>query len=153
MVSSPASPTSREPHELIESETTAFPQVSTVQDRLIAAITGISAGAETRSTSSHSSNGGPPASPGVLGALDFPGPIPRKGEIGSGDSLIHTMRLVAAALCGMATAAQASANPLRGPGEATVAGQALATAMSALEEAAKDVHRHRAIGELMGMAD
>jgi hypothetical protein len=90
---------------------------------------------------------------GVLGALDFSGPIPRKGEIGSGDSLIHTMRLVAAALCGMVTAAQASANPLRGPREAATAGQALAKAMSALEEAAKDVHRHRAMGELMGMTD
>jgi hypothetical protein len=90
---------------------------------------------------------------GVLGALDFPGPIPRKGEVGSGDSLIHTMRLVAAALCGMATAAHASVNTERGPGEATQAGQALAKAMSALEEAAKDVHRHRAIGELMSMAD
>jgi hypothetical protein len=90
---------------------------------------------------------------GVLGALDFPGPIPRKGEVGSGDSLIHTMRLVAAALCGMATAAQASADPLRGPGEAATAGQALAKAMSALQEAAKEVHRHRAVGELMGMAD
>lgn len=90
---------------------------------------------------------------GVLGALDFPGPIPRKGEVGSGDSLIHTMRLVAAALCGMATAAHTSVNPLRGPDDATVAGQALFKAMGALEEAAKDVHRHRAIGELMGMAD
>jgi hypothetical protein len=53
----------------------------------------------------------------------------------------------------MATAAHTSANPLRGPGEATVAGQALFKAMGALEEAAKDIHRHRAIGELMGMTD
>ena len=90
---------------------------------------------------------------GVLGALDFSGPIARQGDIGSGDSLIHTMRLVAAALSGMATAAHTSANPQRGPGEAAAAGQALATAMSALEQAAKDVHRHRAIGELMGMTD
>jgi hypothetical protein len=52
---------------------------------------------------------------GVLGALDFPGAISRKGEIGSGDSLIHTMRLVAAALSGMATAAHTWANPHRGP--------------------------------------
>jgi hypothetical protein len=90
---------------------------------------------------------------GALGALDFAGPIKRQGEVGSGDSLIHTMRLVAAALCGMATAAYTSVNPLRGPDDATVAGQALFKAMGALEEAAKDVHRHRAIGELMGMAD
>jgi hypothetical protein len=74
-------------------------------------------------------------------------------EIGSGDALIHTMRLVAAALCGMATAAHTSANPHRGPGEAAQAGQALAKAMGALEQAATDVHRHRAIGDLMGMTD
>ncbi|MGH3575719.1 MAG: hypothetical protein ACRDS0_32120, partial [Pseudonocardiaceae bacterium] len=90
---------------------------------------------------------------GALGALDFSGPITRQGELGSGDSLIHTMRLVAAALSGMATAAQASANPHRGPGQAALAGQTLAKAMGALEEAAKDVHRHRAVGELMGMTD
>jgi hypothetical protein len=90
---------------------------------------------------------------GVLAALDFPGQIPRKGEVGSGDALIHTMRLVAGALCGMATAAQASANPLRGPGATASAGQALAKAMSILDEAAKDVDRHRAVGELMGMTD
>ncbi len=90
---------------------------------------------------------------GVLGALDFSGPIPRKGELGSGDSLIHTMRLVAAALCGMATAAHTSTNIHRAPGEAATAGQALAKAMGALEEAVKDIPRHRAIGELMGMTD
>jgi hypothetical protein len=53
----------------------------------------------------------------------------------------------------MATAAHASVNPQRGPGEALAAGQALAKAMSLLEQAATDVHRHRAIGELMGMTD
>jgi hypothetical protein len=90
---------------------------------------------------------------GVLGALDFPGAISRKGEIGSGDSLIHTMRLVAAALSGMATAAHTWANPHRGPGEAAQAGQALAKAMGALEQVVEDVHRHRGIGELMGMTD
>ncbi|MGH3817797.1 MAG: hypothetical protein ACRDRE_08560 [Pseudonocardiaceae bacterium] len=90
---------------------------------------------------------------GALGALDFSGPIQRQGELGSGDSLIRTMRLVAAALSGMATAAHASVNPQREPGQDAAAGQALAKAMSALEQAAKDVHRHRAIGELMGMAD
>jgi hypothetical protein len=62
------------------------------------------------------------------------------------------MRLVAAALCGMATAAHTSVNIERGPGEAAQAGHALAKAMGALEEAAKDVHRHRrTISELMGM--
>ncbi|MBV8540649.1 MAG: hypothetical protein JO063_04775 [Pseudonocardiales bacterium] len=91
---------------------------------------------------------------GALGALDFSGPIQRQGELGSGDSLIRTMRLVAAALSGMATtAAHASVDPQRGPGQGAAAGQALAKAMSALEEAAKDVNRHRAIGDLMGMAD
>jgi hypothetical protein len=63
------------------------------------------------------------------------------------------MRLVAAALSGMATAAHTSLNARRGPGEAATAGQALAKAMSALEQAAKDIHRHRAIGELMGLTD
>ena len=90
---------------------------------------------------------------GVLGALDFYGPIARHSEVGSGNSLIHTMRLVAAALSGMATAAHASINPQRGPGEAATAGQALGKAMSALEQAATDIHRHRAISELMGMTD
>ena len=90
---------------------------------------------------------------GVLGALDFAGPVARRGSIGSGDALTRTMRLVAAALSGMATAAQAAANPRRGPGEAATAGEALAKSMSALEEAVKDVHRHRAMGDLMGMAD
>ncbi len=90
---------------------------------------------------------------GVLGALDFDGPFPRKGAIGSGDVLIRTIRLVAAALSGMTSAAQASANPRRGDGDAAVAGQALSRAMDALEEAAKDVHTHRAIGDLMGMTD
>lgn len=89
----------------------------------------------------------------LAGALDFSGPIGRQGELGSGDSLIRTMRLVAAALSGMATAAQASVNPLRGRGESAAAGQALTKAMSALEEAAKDTNRHRAIGELMGLVD
>ena len=40
---------------------------------------------------------------GALGALDFSGPIKRQDEVGSGDSLIRTMRLVAAALSGMAS--------------------------------------------------
>ncbi|MCA1702355.1 MAG: hypothetical protein LC808_03435 [Actinobacteria bacterium] len=90
---------------------------------------------------------------GVLGALDFGGPFPRKGAIGSGDVLIRTIRLVAAALSGMTSAAQASANPRRGSTDAAVAGQALSRAMDALEEAAKDVHTHRAIGDLMRMTD
>jgi hypothetical protein len=90
---------------------------------------------------------------GVLGALDFSGPFPRKGEVGSGDVLIRTIRLVAAALSGMTSAACVSVNRLRGPGEAAVAGQALSKAMSCLEEALKDVHTHRAIGDLMAMTD
>lgn len=63
------------------------------------------------------------------------------------------MRLAAAALSGMATAAHASVNPFRGPGESAVAGQALVKAMSALEEAATDINRHRATGDLMGRVD
>ena len=63
------------------------------------------------------------------------------------------MRLVAAALSGMATAAGKAADPTRGPGEAAEAGQALIKAMAALEEAAKDTDRHRAGGDLMAMTD
>lgn len=89
----------------------------------------------------------------VLTALDFPGPLPRRGDIGSGDVLMRTIRLTAAALAGMTTAAYTALNPHRGDGDAATAGQALSKAMSALEDAAKDVHTHRAIGELMGMTD
>ena len=73
---------------------------------------------------------------GALGALDFPGPIPRNGDVGSGDALIRTIRLVAAALSGMTRAAYSSANPLRAQGDAADSGHILAKAMSALEEAA-----------------
>ena len=90
---------------------------------------------------------------GVLSALDFGGPFPRKGEVGSGDALIRTIRLVGAALSGMTTAAVAAANPRRGDTDAALAGQALSKAMGALEEAAKDIHTHRAMGDLMRLAD
>ena len=90
---------------------------------------------------------------GALSSLDFPGPIKRKGDIGSGDSLIDTMRLVAAALAAIAKAAHTSIDPARGPGAAREAGALLSRAMDALQEAAKDVHRHRAAGDLMGMTD
>jgi len=90
---------------------------------------------------------------GVLSALDFGGPFPRKGEVGSGDALIRTIRLVGAALAGMTTAAVAAANPRRGDTDAALAGQALSKAMGALEEAAKDIHTHRAMGDLMRLAD
>jgi len=90
---------------------------------------------------------------GVLGALDFGGPFPRKGAIGSGDALMRTIRLVAAALSGMTRAALVSANPRRGDGDAAVAGETLSKAMGALEEAAKDIHTHRALGDLMRMTD
>jgi hypothetical protein len=90
---------------------------------------------------------------GVVGALDFGGPFPRKGAIGSGDALMRTIRLVAAALSGMTRAALVAANPRRGDGEAAVAGETLFKAMGALEEAAKDIHTHRAMGDLMRMTD
>jgi hypothetical protein len=90
---------------------------------------------------------------GVVGALDFGGPFPRKGAIGSGDALMRTIRLVAAALSGMTRAALVAANPLRGRREAAVAGETLFKAMGALEEAAKDIHTHRAMGDLMRMTD
>ena len=80
---------------------------------------------------------------GVLGALDFGGPFPRKGEVGSEDMLIRTIRLVAAALSGMTSAACVSVNPRRGPGEAAVAGQALSKAMSCLTQGRPHPPCHR----------
>ncbi|MEU0572876.1 hypothetical protein ABZ297_46795 [Nonomuraea sp. NPDC005983] len=61
--------------------------------------------------------------------------IVRQGEVGSGDALIRAMRLVAAALSGMATAAHTAIDPLRGDGEAADAGQALIKAAAVLQEA------------------
>ena len=90
---------------------------------------------------------------GALNSLDFPGPIKRQGDIGSGDALTRTMRLTAAALAAMAKAAHTSIDPARGPGAARDAGMLLSRAMDALAEAAKDVHRHRAAGDLMGITD
>ena len=66
---------------------------------------------------------------------------------------MRTILLAAAALSGMTRAALVSANPLRDDGDAAVAGQTLSRAMDALEEAAKDIHTHRAIGDLMHIAD
>ncbi|MDQ1492280.1 MAG: hypothetical protein QOD57_3289 [Actinomycetota bacterium] len=90
---------------------------------------------------------------GVLGALDFPGPFPRQGHIGSGDALIRTIRLFAAALSGMTSAAHAAANPWRADTDAALAGHALSEAMDALEEAAKDIPTHRSMGDLMRLTD
>ena len=53
----------------------------------------------------------------------------------------------------MTRAALVAANPRRNDGDAAVAGQTLSRAMEALEEAAKDIHTHRAIGDLMRMTD
>jgi hypothetical protein len=90
---------------------------------------------------------------GVLGALDFPGPIPREGNVGSGDTLMRTIRLTAAALSGMLKAAHAASDPHRQDGELSVAGQGLVKAMAALSAAAKDADLHTATGELMAMGD
>jgi hypothetical protein len=49
----------------------------------------------------------------VLSGLDFGGPFPREGQVGSGDVLVRTIRQVAAALSGMATAKHSAVNPLR----------------------------------------
>ncbi len=53
----------------------------------------------------------------------------------------------------IACQAQTSVDPLRGPGESATTGEALAKSTSALEEAAKDTNRHRAIGDLTGIVD
>lgn len=88
---------------------------------------------------------------GALHSLDFPGPFPREGQVGSGDALIKTMRLTAAALLAMAHAALVVKDPERGDGEAGQAGVLLNRAMDALEKAAGDAPAHRAVGDLLRM--
>ncbi len=89
----------------------------------------------------------------VLSGLDFGGPFPREGQVGSGDVLVRTIRQVAAALAGTATAKHAAINPLRPAGEARDAAQALTKAMTVLEQAAADASLHRNLAELMTMTD
>lgn len=93
---------------------------------------------------------------GALTTLDFGGPsprFPRKGETGSGDVLMGTIRLVAAALTGMTKAAHTAINPLRERGESATAGHLLSRAMTCLEKAHADIHTHRAVADLMRMSD
>jgi hypothetical protein len=90
---------------------------------------------------------------GALQSLDFPGPIPRDGELGSGDTLMRTIRLVAAALAAMTNAAAIALNMERDAGASAESGQLLVRAMDALEEAAKDIPLHRATGDLMRLVD
>ena len=85
----------------------------------------------------------------VLSGLDFGGPLPRQGQVGSGDVLVRTIRTVAAALSAMASAKHAAADPLRGDGVTADAGRALARAMDALAKAAADAPLHRNIGGLI----
>lgn len=87
----------------------------------------------------------------ALNALDFPGPVARKGEVGSGDALIRTMRLAAAALSAMAHAKLVLTDPEREDGAAGQAGILLSRAMDALAEAAKDISTHRFIGDMVRM--
>jgi hypothetical protein len=89
----------------------------------------------------------------VLSGLDFGGPFPRSGRVGSGDVLVRTIRGVTAALSGMASAKHAAVNPLRGDGVADDAGRALSRAMDALEQAAADAPLHRNLADLMRMTD
>jgi hypothetical protein len=89
----------------------------------------------------------------VLSGLDFSGPFAREGQVGSGDVLVRTIRMVAAALSGMASAKHAAVNPAREAGIARDAGRALSRAMDALEQAAEDAPLHRNVGELMQMTD
>lgn len=89
----------------------------------------------------------------VLSGLDFDGRFPREGRVGSGDVLVRTIRQVAAALAGMATAKHAAANPLRPAGESRDAAEALAKAMTVLEQAAADAPLHRNVAQLMTMTD
>ena len=75
---------------------------------------------------------------GALSSLDFPGPVKRQRDVGSGDALIRTMRLTAAALAAVAKAARTFADPARDPGAVREAGVVLSRAMDALAAAAKD---------------
>ena len=61
------------------------------------------------------------------------------------------MRLTAAALAAMAKAAHVSAARPAAPARPGTPGCCCPRAMDALAEAAKDVHRHRAAGDLKGM--
>jgi len=87
----------------------------------------------------------------ALSTLDFPGPIARQGEVGSGDALIRTMRLTAAALSAMAHAKLVLTDPGREDGAAGQAGALLSRAMDALAEAARDVSAHRFVGDMVRM--
>ncbi|MBO3742203.1 hypothetical protein [Actinoplanes flavus] len=87
----------------------------------------------------------------ALSELDFGGPLPRSGQVGSGDVLVRTIREVAGALAAMATAKRVTTDPLRPAGDAAVAGQGLARAMDVLEQAAAAAAGHRAVGDLMRM--
>jgi hypothetical protein len=87
----------------------------------------------------------------VLSGLDFGGPLPRQGQVGSGDVLVRTIRQVAAALSAMASAKHAAADPARGDSVAADAGRALSRAMDALELAVADAPLHRNLGDLMRM--
>lgn len=89
----------------------------------------------------------------VLSGLDFGGPLPREGQVGSGDVLVRTIRQVAAALSGMVTAKHTAVNPLRPAGESSDAGEALAKAMTVLEQAAEDAPLNRTLAQLMTMTD
>ncbi len=89
----------------------------------------------------------------VLSGLDFAGPLPRDGAVGSGDALAAAIRQVAAALSGMATAKHTAVNPRRPAGEARDAGQALVKAMDVLKHVTADAGRHRAMGHLMATTD
>lgn len=89
----------------------------------------------------------------ALSGLDFAGPIPREGQVGSGDVLVRTIRLAAAALSAMTSAKHAAVDPLRGPDVARDAGRSLTRGMDALEKAAADAPLHRNVGQLMRMTD
>jgi hypothetical protein len=88
----------------------------------------------------------------ALSELDFSGPLPRAGQVGSGDVLVRTIREVAGVLAAMATAKRVGTDPLRPAGDAAVAGLGLAWAMDVLEQAAAAAAGHRAVGDLMRMA-
>lgn len=81
----------------------------------------------------------------VLTGLDFTVPLPREGQVGSGDVLVKTIRMVTAALSGMVSAKHAAVNPLLEPGTARDAGLALSRAMDARTTTSRPSSRAAAV--------
>ena len=84
----------------------------------------------------------------------LPGPDPREGDVGSGDTLMRTIRLTAAALSGMLKAAHAAADPRAGKTATSPwPGRAWSRRWPRSRPPPGDADLHTAAGELMAMGD